>query len=56
LHQVSPVAEGAWTRAIMVVKNSALFAASAGRFWLLRKAARAVCVFGPSVPSIGAAS
>ena len=41
LHQVSPVVEGACTRAIMVAKKSGACAVSAGRFWLLRNAASA---------------
>src|SRR5204863_5147053 len=56
LHQVSPVAEGDCTASIMVVKKLCDCTASAGSPRLFRKALSAAWVFGPSTPSIGAAS
>src|SRR6202012_3151089 len=56
LHQVSPVEEGACTASIMVVKKFGDCTRSADSPRLLRNAASAACVFGPSTPSIGEAS
>src|SRR5216683_184365 len=56
LHQVSPVEEGDCTASIMVAKKFGACTMSGVRPRFLRNAANAACVFGPSTPSIGAAS
>ena len=56
LHQVSPVVDGDCTALIMVVKKFGDCTTSAASPRLFRNADRAPCVFGPSTPSIGAAS
>src|SRR4051812_36442398 len=56
LHQVSPMEDGDCTASIMVVKKVDDCAASAPSPRLFRNAFSAPCVFGPSTPSIGAAS
>src|SRR5690348_6340026 len=56
LHQVSPLADGDCTASIMVVKKFGDCTASGDSPRLFRNAFSAPCVFGPSVPSIGAAS
>ena len=56
LHQVSPVEEGDCTASIMVVKKFGACTISGVSPRLFRNAASAACVFGPSTPSIGAAS
>ena len=56
LHQVSPEEEGFCTASIMVVKKFCDCTTSAASPRLFRNAASAPCVFGPSTPSIGAAS
>ena len=56
LHQVSPVGDGDCTASIIVAKKFGDCTTSAGRLRLLRNAASAPCVFGPSTPSMGAAS
>src|SRR5438552_11858571 len=56
LHQVSPEADGACTAVIMRLKKFGACAISCGIPRPFRKAASALCVFGPSTPSIGAAS
>src|SRR3954468_13722832 len=56
LHHVRPVEEGDCTASIMVVKKFCDCTMSALSPRLFRKAFSAPCVFGPSTPSIGAAS
>ena len=56
LHQVSPVEDGDCTASIMVVKKFDDCTMSAVNPRFLRNAVSAACVFGPSTPSIGAAS
>jgi hypothetical protein len=56
LHQVSPAEDGDCTASIMVAKNFGDCTTSAASPRLFRNAANAACVFGPSTPSIGAAS
>src|SRR3954453_365309 len=56
LHHVRPVEEGDCTASIMVVKKFCDCTMSAANPRLFRNAANAPCVFGPSTPSIGAAS
>src|SRR5204863_2869949 len=56
LHQVSPVEDGDCTASIMVVKKLCDCTMSAESPRLFRKALSAAWVFGPSTPSIGAAS
>src|SRR5882757_651968 len=56
LHQVSPEEEGFCTASIMVVKKFCDCTTSAASPRLFRNALNAPCVFGPSTPSIGAAS
>ena len=56
LHQVSPVEDGDCTASIMVVKKFGDCTMSGVSPRLFRNAASAACVFGPSTPSIGAAS
>src|SRR5882757_7559529 len=56
LHQVSPVEDGDCTASIMAVKKFGDCTRSLESPRLLRNAASALCVFGPSTPSIGAAS
>src|ERR1041385_2207777 len=56
LHQVRPVAEGDCTASISFAKKFGCGTASAASPRLFRNAFSAPCVFGPSVPSIGAAS
>src|SRR5712671_3819632 len=56
LHQVRPAPDGDCTAAIMVVKKFGDCTASAPSPRLFKNAANAACVFGPSTPSIGAAS
>ena len=56
LHQVSPVDDGDCTASIMVVKKFGDCTMSAVSPRFFRNAASAACVFGPSTPSIGAAS
>src|SRR5579859_7907935 len=55
LHQVRPVEEGDCTASTMVVKKFGDWTESGASPRLLRKAASAACVFGPSTPSIGEA-
>src|SRR6266567_3617510 len=56
LHQVSPLGDGVCTASTMVLKKFGEDTMSDGSPRLFRKAASAACVFGPSTPSIGAAS
>src|ERR1700682_2301627 len=56
LHQVSPVEEGDCTASIIIVKKLRACTISADSPRLFRNAANAAWVFGPSTPSIGAAS
>src|SRR5258708_2796766 len=56
LHQVSPLVDGDCTASIMVVKKFGDDTMSGASPRFFRKAASALCVFGPSTPSIGAAS
>src|SRR6266850_3564925 len=56
LHQVSPAPDGDCTAAIMVVKKFGDCTASAPSPRLFKNAANAACVFGPSTPSMGAAT
>ena len=56
LHQVSPVDDGDCTASIMVVKKFGACTMSGVSPRFFRNAANAACVFGPSTPSIGAAS
>src|ERR1700722_10729616 len=56
LHQVRPVEEGACTASTMTVKKFDDCTNSGESPRLLRKAASAACVFGPSTPSIGEAT
>src|SRR5947207_2937569 len=56
LHQVNPVEEGVCTASIMAVKKLGDCTMSAANPRLFRNALSAACVFGPSTPSIGAAS
>src|SRR5712672_2208767 len=56
LHQVRPAEEGDCTASIMVEKKFGACTMSGVRPRFLRNAANAACVFGPSTPSIGAAS
>src|SRR5450631_4491674 len=56
LHQVSPLEDGDCTASIMVVKKFGDCAISAVSPRFFRNAERAAWVFGPSTPSIGAAS
>ena len=56
LHQVSPLAEGVCTASTMVLNRLGEATTSDDNPRLFRKAASAACVFGPSTPSIGAAS
>src|SRR3954452_7559862 len=56
LHQVRPVADGVCTASTMVLKKLGDDRMSDDNPRLFRKAANAPCVFGPSTPSIGAAS
>src|SRR5450755_3118916 len=56
LHQVSPAEDGDCTASIMVAKKFGACTISDVSPRLFRNAANAACVFGPSTPSIGAAS
>ena len=56
LHQVSPLDDGFCTASIMVVKKFCDCTMSAASPRLFKNALNAPCVFGPSTPSIGAAS
>src|ERR1700730_14085132 len=56
LHQVSPVDDGDCTASIIMVKKFGACTISGVIPRLFRNAANAPCVFGPSTPSIGAAS
>ena len=56
LHQVNPLDDGFCTASIMVVKKFCDCTMSAASPRLFRNALNAPCVFGPSTPSIGAAS
>src|ERR1700674_3645243 len=56
LHQVSPVEDGDCTASIIMVKKFGACTISGVIPRLFRNAANAPCVFGPSTPSIGAAS
>src|SRR5690242_17101287 len=56
LHQVSPLGDGVCTASTMVLKKFGDCTTSDESPRLFRNAASAACVFGPSTPSIGAAS
>src|SRR4030081_3690523 len=56
LHQVSPDEDGDCTASIMVAKKFGACTESGVNPRLFRNAVRAACFFGPSTPSIGAAS
>src|SRR3954470_19863981 len=56
LHQVKPAEKGDCTASIMIVKKFGACTMSDVSPRFFRNAASAACVFGPSTPSIGAAS
>src|SRR3954447_6121945 len=56
LHQVRPAEDGDCTASIMAVKKFGACTTSDVRPRFFRNAASAACVFGPSTPSMGAAS